>query len=111
MECLSTLAKANQDKVKVCLMLRRGLEPSGQIWYATTGMSRWGTALKVVGMGWYIGICIVLGVWGGLWLDNKLNTTPILVIGGLILGIIIAFYGVYRMILPNISNKRSKGKS
>ncbi len=92
-------------------MLGRELESNHQIWYATTGMSRWGTALKVVGIGWYIGICIVLGVWGGLWLDSKLNTTPVLVIVGLILGIITAFYGVYRMILPNISKKGNKGKS
>jgi len=74
-------------------------------------MSRWGTALRVVGVGWYIGICIVLGVWGGLWLDSKLNTSPILVIVGLILGIVVAFYGTYRMILPNINKKRNKGKS
>ena len=95
----------------MCLMLRFGLESNGQIWYATTGMSRWGTALKVVGVGWYIGICIVLGVWGGLWLDSKLNTKPILVIVGLVLGIIVAFYGVYRMVLPNISSKGNKGKN
>ena len=62
-------------------------------------------------MGWYIGICIVLGVWGGLWLDSKLHTEPILVIAGLILGIVVAFYGVYRMVLPNISKKGNKGKS
>ena len=62
-------------------------------------------------MGWYIGGCIVLGVVGGLWLDSKFNTEPILVIVGLILGVIVAFYGVYRMILPNISKKRNKGKS
>lgn len=86
------------------------LEASEQIWYATKGMSRWGTASKVVGVGWYIGICIVLGVWGGLWLDSKLNTQPILLIVGLILGIIIAFYGVYRMILPIINHKQNKGK-
>ena len=92
-------------------MFRCGLERNGQIWYATIGMSRWGMALRVVGVGWYIGICIVLGVWGGLWLDSKLNTRPILVIVGLILGIVVAFYGVYRMILPNINKKRDKGKS
>lgn len=74
-------------------------------------MSRWGTALRVVGMGWYIGVCIVLGVWGGLWLDDTCNTQPILVIIGLILGIAIAFYGVYRMILPNISKKGTGGKN
>jgi len=62
-------------------------------------------------VGWYIGGCIVLGVVGGLWLDNKFNTEPILVIVGLILGVIIAFYGVYRMILPNIKKKQNKGKS
>lgn len=74
-------------------------------------MSRWEAAFRLVGMGWYVGICIVLGVGGGRWLDNKFNTRPILVIVGLILGVIVAFYGVYRMILPNINRKRNKGKS
>ncbi|MDP7109365.1 MAG: AtpZ/AtpI family protein [Dehalococcoidales bacterium] len=67
-------------------------------------------ALRLLGMGWYVGICIVLGVFGGLWLDSKLHTRPVLVIIGLLLGIIVAFYGVYRMILPNINQKRSKGE-
>lgn len=74
-------------------------------------MSRWQAALRLVGVGWYIGVCIVLGVLGGLWLDDKFNTKPILVIVGLLAGVGIAFYGVYRMILPNINNKRNKGKS
>ncbi len=74
-------------------------------------MSRWQAALRLIGVGWYVGGCIVLGVLAGLWLDNKWNTKPILVIVGLILGIAIAFYGVYRMIIPNINNKRNKGKS
>jgi len=74
-------------------------------------MSRWQAALRLVGVGWYVGGCIVLGVLAGLWLDNKWNTEPILVIVGLILGITIAFYGVYRMILPNINNRQNKGKS
>ncbi len=67
--------------------------------------------MRLVGVGWYIGVCIVLGVVAGLWLDNKFNTQPILVIVGLILGVIVAFYGVYRMILPNISKRQNKGKS
>lgn len=73
-------------------------------------MRRWEAALRLVGVGWYIGICIVLGVVGGLWLDNKFNTKPILVIVGLLAGIGLAFYGVYRMILPNINKKQYKGK-
>ena len=56
-------------------------------------------------MGRYIGVCIVLGVLAGLWLDNKFNTKPWLVIAGLILGVFLAFYGVYRMIRPNVNKK------
>ncbi|MFC2016235.1 AtpZ/AtpI family protein [Chloroflexota bacterium] len=74
-------------------------------------MKRWEAALRLIGIGWYIGICIVLGVLGGIWLDNKFNTTPVLVIVGLILGLVVAFYGVYRMILPNLNNKQDKGGS
>ena len=75
-------------------------------------MKRWEVAFRLVGLGWYVGACIFLGVVGGVWLDNKLNTKPILVIVGLIVGIIIAFYGVYRMILPNFNNKKqNEGKS
>ncbi len=74
-------------------------------------MSRWEAAFRLIGLGWYVGGCIVLGVVGGLWLDNKFNTKPILVIVGLILGVIAAFYGVYRMILPNTNTKRIKGES
>jgi len=57
-------------------------------------MSRWVAALRLTGVGFFIGGCIVLGVLGGLWLDSRLNTSPILVIVGLVLGIVVAFYGV-----------------
>jgi MFS-type transporter involved in bile tolerance (Atg22 family) len=74
-------------------------------------MKRWEAAFRLVGLGWYVGACIFLGVAGGIWLDNKLKST-VFVIAGLILGIVIAFYGVYRMILPNFSNKKgNEGKS
>lgn len=63
----------------------------------------------MVGMGWYVGGCIVLGVVGGLWLDNRCNTRPILVIVGLLVGVIVAFYGLYRMILPNIKRGNKEG--
>ena len=67
--------------------------------------------MRLVGVGWYIGLCIFLGVWGGLWLDSKLNTGPVLVIAGLIIGVAVAIYGVYRMLLPLISNKQNKENS
>jgi ATP synthase protein I len=71
-------------------------------------MRRWGAALRFIGVGWFIGISIVGGVFGGLWLDDKFGTSPILVIAGLILGLVVAFYGVYRMLLPLMGNKRDK---
>lgn len=74
-------------------------------------MNRWAAALRLVGVGFFIGTSIVLGVVVGLWLDSKLDTRPILVIVGLLLGIVVAFYGVYRMLLPLMGNKREKGDS
>jgi ATP synthase protein I len=74
-------------------------------------MSRWVAALRLVGVGFFIGGSILLGVVAGLWLDNRLNTSPILVIVGLFLGIVVAFYGVYQMILPIIGNKSNKENS
>ena len=76
-------------------------------------MKRWEAAFRLVGLGWYVGICIFLGVIGGLWLDKRLHSSPAFVIVGLLLGIVIAFYGVYRMILPNIgfSYENKEGKS
>ena len=75
-------------------------------------MSRWQAALRLVGVGWFIGISILLGVLGGLWLDSKLGTKPLFVIAGLVFGLVVAFYGVYRMILPNLSfNNNEKSNS
>ena len=71
-------------------------------------MRRRVAALRLVGVGFFIGGSIVLGVVAGLWLDNKFNSGHTWVIAGLFLGIIIAFYGVYRMLLPLMSNKRDK---
>ncbi|MBC8477742.1 MAG: AtpZ/AtpI family protein, partial [Dehalococcoidia bacterium] len=41
-------------------------------------MSRWTAALRLVGVGFFIGSSIVLGVVAGLWLDSRLNTSPTL---------------------------------
>jgi ATP synthase protein I len=74
-------------------------------------MGRWEAALRFIGVGWFVGVSILLGVWGGLWLDAKLGTAPIMVIVGLILGLVVAFYGVYRMLIPLMRDRRNKGDS
>jgi ATP synthase protein I len=73
-------------------------------------MKRWQAPLQLVGIGWFIAICIIIGIWGGVWLDGKTGTSPLFTVVGIILGVAVAFYGVYRMIMPNISKKQGKGK-
>ncbi len=56
---------------------------------------------RLVGIGWYIGSSIVLGALGGRWLGQKLGgdgLEAILTIVGLLLGVLVAFYGTYRML-------------
>ena len=75
-------------------------------------MSRRGfsLALRLMGLGWYIALSIILGTGGGLWLDRRLETLPIFTLLGVVAGSIVAFYGVYRMIVPllNIDNEVNK---
>ncbi len=70
-------------------------------------MSRWMAALRLVGVGFFIGGSIVLGVVAGIWLDSRLDTSPALAIAGLLLGIAVAFYGVYRMLIPLLKNRQN----
>lgn len=74
------------------------------------GMSRWGAALRLTGVGFFIGGSIALGVFTGLWLDSRLGTSLFWLIG-LVLGLVVAFYGVFRMLLPLIGNKQNKEDS
>jgi len=67
-------------------------------------------ALSLSGLGFYIAGAIIFGIVGGRWLDTKLNTTPLWLIIGLILGIVIAVTGTYNMLKPFLeNNKKDKG--
>ena len=59
-------------------------------------------ALRLTGLGWYIALCIILGVLGGLWLGQLTGQPALLILLGVVLGSVIAFYGVWRMVLPAI---------
>ncbi|MFC1955346.1 AtpZ/AtpI family protein [Chloroflexota bacterium] len=71
-------------------------------------MSRWIAALRLTGVGFFIGVCIVLGILAGLWVDAKLGTEPVFILAGLVIGVAVAVYGVYRMLLPLIGSKSNK---
>ena len=71
-------------------------------------MPKWVLAMRLTGVGFFIGGAIFLGVVGGIWLDCKLNTGPVFMLIGLILGIITAGFGVYQMLLPLLVNNKNK---
>ncbi len=54
--------------------------------------------MQLMGIGWYVATCIVLGVAGGLLLDDELGTGFALTLVGLGLGLAAAGWGGYRML-------------
>ena len=65
-------------------------------------MSRRGfvLAVRLLGLGWYVALSIILGAFGGHWLDGRLGTDGVFILVGVSLGTIVALYGVYRLVEP-----------
>ena len=73
-------------------------------------MAGWEAALRLTGMGWYVVVAVIGGTVGGRALDNWLNISPILTIAGLLLGILVAGFGISRMISPILTNSRAASR-
>ena len=71
---------------------------------------KWAALLRFVGIGWYIGICILLGTLGGRWLGQKLDSEIFFTILGVVLGVLAATLGVYRILGPIMENRGDKGR-
>ena len=69
-------------------------------------MNWWVLALRVTGLGWYVALCIVFGVVGGMTLDKLTGTTPLFLLVGVVLGSIVAFWGLYKMVYPLLYGSR-----
>ena len=63
-------------------------------------MAWWALALRLSGLGWYIAICILAGVCAGVFLDRWIGSGFVFLIVGVLMGTTLAFFGVYRMVLP-----------
>jgi len=72
-------------------------------------VNRWEAAFRFTGVGFYIGLCIIGGVYLGVWLDKKVDISPLFTLLGLGLGLFIAFYGTYRMLLPALGKGKDNG--
>ncbi len=73
-------------------------------------MAGWEAALRLTGMGWYVVVAVIGGTVGGRALDNWLDTSPGLTVAGLLLGILVAGFGIKRMISPILANSRVSRK-
>ncbi len=62
-------------------------------WFATIALLG-----RVGGIGWFVGITIALGAYGGYWLDKQLGTAPVLTVLGLALGVLAASVGMVRLL-------------
>ena len=74
-------------------------------------MNLWVLAVRLTGLGWYVALCIVFGIVGGLALDGLLETEPLFMLLGILLGSVVAFWGLYKMVQPLLNAAASQGKN
>lgn len=72
-------------------------------------MDKWILAARFIGIGWYIGISITGGIFGGIWLDEHFGTSIVFTLIGVFLGLVVAALGTYKMIQPLIREQNNKG--
>jgi len=70
-----------------------------------------GTVVRLVGIGWYVAICIGGGAIGGLWLDRKLDLSPLFTLLGLSVGIAVAVVGMYRLLMAVLTSASKNEES
>ncbi|MFC1925455.1 AtpZ/AtpI family protein [Chloroflexota bacterium] len=70
----------------------------------------WALAYKMLGIGWYIAFCLAGGFAGGYFLDQYIDTFPVFTLVLLTLGLFVAFYGIYRMVLPLLKEAKNQDK-
>ena len=57
-----------------------------------------GTALRLIGIGWYVSVCMVGGIFAGVQLDHWLGFSPVFILLGVAVGLVSAGFGMYRMV-------------
>jgi len=68
--------------------------------------------LRVLGLigtlGLSVALCVVGGVYGGMWLDGKLGTRGVMLLVGLFFGLGCGALVAYRMIVRSLSNEEKR---
>lgn len=71
-------------------------------------MGRLPPAVRLLGIGWYFAFCIIVGIVGGVLLDRQLEKDHIFTLLGLFLGLVLAFFGGYVMLLEELGLRRPR---
>jgi F0F1-type ATP synthase assembly protein I len=58
------------------------------------------SGITLLGVGSMFGLCVGLGVFAGVLADRALNTSPLLALVGLVVGIFVGAAGAYQAIRP-----------
>ena len=59
---------------------------------------------RLVGIGWFVAILIAGGAFGGYFLDRFVGSTPGFTIAGVMLGLALSVFGMYRMLTATLDN-------
>ena len=71
---------------------------------------QWLDILRLLGLGWYVVTAIGVGVLVGILFDHWVGSAPVFILVGLALGILAAFWGMYRMVAPLLKTKSNNGR-
>jgi len=69
-------------------------------------------AKQVAGAGFQFTVAVLLGAFAGIWLDEKLGTSPWLVIVLVFVGAAVGFYSLYRNLMKGqrLGDRRHPGE-
>jgi len=73
-------------------------------------MTRLPAVARLLGIGWYFALCVVLGVFGGVLLDNWLDIRPLFTLLGLFGGLFLAFWGGYLLLKETLGKRQASDR-
>ena len=67
-------------------------------------------AMRLLGLGWYVAASLLIFIVGGVWMDDFFGSKPVFTFLGLVIGMVVAFGGFYRMVKPALVRVRKDEK-
>jgi hypothetical protein len=71
-------------------------------------MGRLPPVIRLLGIGWYFAFCIIAGIVGGVLLDRQVEKDHVFALLGLFLGLVLAFFGGYIMLIEQLGLRRRR---